>query len=141
MNSILLYHWAHMLKAIMLLLSLLLLLSGHNEPGGGFVGGLLVATAFILQALAQDVKAARDAVPYPPKNFIAAGLVIALGSGMLGVFLDAPYLTGEWATYTLPIIGKVKLGSPLFFDIGVYLTVAGVVLTIAFAIMERADAD
>lgn len=141
MQSILLYHWAHVLKAVMLLLSVLLLLRGHNEPGGGFVGGLLVATAFILQALAQDVASARQAVPVTPRNLIAGGLGIALASGLLGVFTGHPFLTGEWATYELPVAGKVVLGTPLLFDVGVYLVVAGVVLAIAFAMMEDTHAD
>jgi multicomponent Na+:H+ antiporter subunit B len=137
MNSILLYHWAHVLKAIMLLLALLLLLSGHNEPGGGFVAGLLVATAFILQALSQDVTAARSAVPVSPKALIAGGLGVALASGLVG----RPFFTGEWATVALPLIGEVTLGSPLLFDIGVHLVVAGVVLAIAFAMLESDHAD
>ena len=141
MNSILLYHWAHVLKAVMLLLSLMLLLRGHNEPGGGFVGGLLVATAFILQALAQDVASARSAVPVSPRNLIAGGLGIALASGLLGVLGGRPYLTGEWATFNLPVAGEVFLGTPLLFDVGVYLVVAGVVLAIAFAMMEDRHAD
>jgi len=140
-NSILLYHWSHVLKAVMLLLSLLLLLRGHNEPGGGFVGGLLVATAFILHALAQNVATARRAVPVSPKTLIASGLVTALASGLVGVAMGKPYLTGEWGTFVLPLTGKITLGTPLLFDVGVYLVVAGVVLAIAFAMMERTDAD
>lgn len=141
MNSILLYHWAHVLKAIMLLLSLLLLLRGHNEPGGGFVGGLVVATAFILHALSQNVTAARRAVPVSPKTLIAGGLAVALASGLAGVFEGKPYFTGEWATFVLPVTGEVTLGTPLLFDVGVYLVVAGVVLSIAFAMLEDKHAD
>lgn len=125
----------------MLLLSLLLLLRGHNEPGGGFVGGLLVATAFILHALAQNVTAARRAVPVSPKALIASGLAVALFSGLVGLAAGKPYLTGEWATFVLPLTGKVTLGTPLLFDVGVYLVVAGVVLAIAFAMMESNHAD
>lgn len=141
MNSILLYHWAHVLKAVMLLLSLLLLFRGHNEPGGGFVGGLVVATAFILHALAQNVAAARRAMPASPKTLVATGLGVALSSGLVGVVGGKPYLTGEWATFAMPVLGKVTFGTPLLFDVGVYLVVAGVVLAIAFAMLEDDHAD
>jgi len=140
-NSILLYNWAHVLKAVMLLLSLLLLLKGHNEPGGGFVGGLVAGTAFILHALAQDVKSAREAIPLSPQSLISLGLMFALGSGLFGVFRGRPFLTGEWETYHLPVIGQLTLGTPLLFDAGVYFVVAGIVLLITFAILESNDAD
>lgn len=141
MNSVLLYQWTNVLKAVMLLLSLLLLLQGHNEPGGGFVGGLLAATAFILQALSQSVAEARRAVPLSPKSMIALGLGIALASGLPGILNGHAYLTGEWTDLALPVIGKLKLGTPLLFDVGVFLVVAGIVLAIAFAMLETEDAD
>lgn len=141
MNSILLYYWANVLKAIMLLLSLLLLLRGHNEPGGGFVGGLVVATAFILHALAQNVSAARRAVPVSPESLIAGGLGVALASGVAGVLDGRPFLAGVWRTIEAPLLGPVTLGTPLLFDVGVYLVVAGVVLKIAFAMLECDHAD
>lgn len=125
----------------MLLLSLLLLLRGHNEPGGGFVGGLVVATAFILHALAHNAVAARRAMPVSPQALIAGGLGIALASGVIGAVSGKPYLTGAWGDFDLPLAGKVTLGSPLLFDVGVYLVVAGVVLTIAFAMLEKQHAD
>lgn len=141
MNSILLLRWTTVLKAIMLLLSVLLLLRGHNEPGGGFVGGLLAAMSFVLQALAQDVAAARRAVPVTPEGMIAGGLGIALASGLSALVVGRPYLAGEWVSFYLPITGKTTLGTPLLFDVGVYFVVAGVVLTIAFAMLEQEHAD
>lgn len=141
MNSALLYNWSHVLKAIMLLLSVLLLLHGHNEPGGGFVGGLLAATAFTLHALAQNVASARRAVKIHPESMIAVGLGTALVSGLPGIWNRAPFLTGEWFSFVLPPFGNVTVGTPLVFDLGVYLVVAGVVLCITFAMLERYHAD
>lgn len=141
MNSILLYNWTHVLKAIMLLLSVLLLLRGHNEPGGGFVGGLLAATAFILHALAENVTAARRAVRISPLGMIAVGLGVALVAGFTGVVYGEPFLTGKWGSLTLPAVGEVTLGTPLLFDVGVYWVVAGVVLAITFAMLENQRAD
>ncbi len=140
MNSTLLYYWSHIIKAIMLLLSVLLLLHGHNEPGGGFVGGLLAATAFILHALARNVASARRAVRIPPETMIALGLATSLLSGMISVWFGRPFLTGEWGTVALPLVGEVKVGTPLVFDLGVYLVVAGVVLSITFSMLEKRHA-
>ena len=141
MNSAFLYNWSHVLKAIMLLLSVLLLLYGHNEPGGGFVGGLVAATAFTLHALAQDVASARRAVKIAPETMIAFGLGVALLAGIIGPLNHNPVLTGEWITVSMPLLGDVTLGTPLLFDLGVYLVVAGVVLCITFAMLERHHAD
>lgn len=140
MNSTLLYYWSHIIKAIMLLLSVLLLLHGHNEPGGGFVGGLLAATAFILHALARNVASARRAIHIPPESMIALGLATSLMSGMVSIWFGRPFLTGEWGEVTFPLLGEVKIGTPLVFDLGVYLVVAGVVLSITFSMLEKRHA-
>lgn len=128
-----------MLKAVMLLISVLLLLRGHNEPGGGFVGGLVAATAFTVHALAYNAGAARRSARVSPRTLMAAGLAIALVSGLPGVVFGRPFLTGVWGSANLPFLGKVTLGTPLVFDLGVYLVVAGVVLAMVFAILESDD--
>ena len=140
MNSVLLRNWTPALKAVMLLISVLLLLRGHNEPGGGFVGGLVAATAFTLHALAQNVASARRAAKVSPRTLMGAGLGVALVSGLPGLTQGKPFLTGVWGNVELPLAGKVTLGTPLLFDLGVYLVVAGVVLAIVFAMLEADDA-
>lgn len=140
MNSVLLRNWTPLLKAVMLLISVLLLLRGHNEPGGGFVGGLVAATAFTLHALAFNVGLARRSARVSPRTLMASGLLIALLSGVPGLWNGMPYLTGIWGTPEIPWLGEVTLGTPLLFDVGVYLVVAGVVLAMVFALLEDYDA-
>ena len=72
---------------------------------------------------------------------IALGLATGLLSGMLGIWFGRPFLTGEWGTVLLPGLGKVKVGTPLLFDLGVYLVVAGVVLSITFSMLEKRRAN
>jgi len=140
MNSALLRNWTPLLKAVMLLISVLLLLRGHNEPGGGFVGGLVAATAFTVHALAYNVGAARRSVRFSPRTLMASGLLVALISGLPGLWQGKPYLTGVWGTPDVPYLGEVTLGTPLLFDLGVYLVVAGVVMAMVFAMLEDYDA-
>lgn len=119
---------------LLLLFSIFLLLRGHNEPGGGFVGGLVAAAAFALYAFAFNVENARQALRVDPRVLIGVGLLIAVGSGTVSLFGSLPFMTGQWSEQPIPILGK--LGTPVLFDVGVYLVVVGVTLTIIFALAE-----
>jgi len=134
MRSLLLEVSSRALLPLILVFSVFLLLRGHNEPGGGFVGGLVAASAFALVAVAKGVGEARRTLRFDPRTLIAAGLAVALGSAAAPMLIDRPFLTGLWPGVTLPAVGKP--GSPLWFDLGVYLVVVGVVLTVLWALME-----
>jgi multicomponent Na+:H+ antiporter subunit B len=123
------------LLPLLLLFSIFLLLRGHNEPGGGFVGGLVAAAAFALYAIAYDVPQARRALGLDPRTLMAVGLLAAAGSGGLSLVAGKPFMTGLWSAQEVPVLGKV--GTPLVFDTGVYLVVIGVVLMIIFTLAEE----
>jgi multicomponent Na+:H+ antiporter subunit B len=123
------------LLPLLLLLSLFELLRGHNEPGGGFVGGLIASAALILYAQAMGVPRARDVLRVDAHLLIGLGLLAALVAGLIPLLLGQAFMTGLWAAQRVPIVGKV--GTPLLFDAGVYLTVVGVTLLIIFALMEE----
>lgn len=135
--SLILQTATRFLLPLLLLFSFFLLLRGHNSPGGGFVGGLVAAAAFALYALAFDVTAARQLLRIDPRQLIAIGLLVALGSGVVAWLARQPFMTGQWFSLTLPGVGPVHLGTPLFFDMGVYLVVVGVTLTIILALAEE----
>jgi len=120
---------------VVLLLSAFLLIRGHNEPGGGFVGGLAAAAAFVLFAMAFGVRRTRDVLQTDPRFLIGVGLLVATLSGLLPLLLGMPFLTGMWYPGEIPAIHKI--GTPLLFDVGVYLVVIGVVLTIVFTLAEE----
>jgi multicomponent Na+:H+ antiporter subunit A len=122
---------ARLLMPLLLLFALFLLLRGHNEPGGGFVGGLVAAAAFTLYAIAFGVQQARQALLARPMTLLGAGLLIALASGVPALFRGQPFLTASWFS------GAVALGTPVLFDIGVFLVVAGVVLMMIFTLAEE----
>jgi multicomponent Na+:H+ antiporter subunit B len=136
MNSIILRTAARFLIALLMLFSIFLLLRGHNEPGGGFVGGLVAAAAYILHALAFDVSATLAALRVAPRMLIGTGLLLAVGSGLLPLLFDDPFLTAIW--WEVPLgAGVLEIGTPLIFDTGVYVTVLGVALTIMLALAEE----
>jgi len=123
------------LVPLLLLFSLFLLWRGHHEPGGGFVGGLVAATAFVLVALAEGPEIARAILRLRPTLLVPLGLATSAGAGVLALLLGRPFLTGLWSKSGDPDLPS--LGTPLLFDLGVYLTVMGVVLAILLALMEE----
>ena len=134
MTSPILAATARALAPLVLVFSAFALLRGHNEPGGGFVGGLLGAAAFALWALAFGVDAARQKLRAEPRALVAAGLAVALAAGLAGPAAGLPFLGALWPAFSLPVLGK--LGTPVIFDVGVYLAVLGVALTFFFTLME-----
>ncbi len=140
MDSLLLRTAARIIVPLQLLLSLFLLARGHNEPGGGFAGGLLAACAIILHGIAHGIPAARRLLRVAPQLLIGLGLIAAAGSGLVAMFAGQPFLTGLWGG-SLPtlIAGDLKFGTPLLFDFGVYLVVAGVATLMIFSVAEEVD--
>ena len=138
MKSVIFQAAASMILKLQLLLSLFLLLRGHNLPGGGFVGGLIAAAGFILYAMAFDVPASRQKLRWPPERFLGLGLLIAAGSGWIGPILQESFFKGVWfGRIDLPGMGKTAIGTPFFFDIGVYLVVIGMTVLVAFSLFEK----
>ena len=106
------------LMPVLLLLSLFLLLRGHNEPGGGFAGGLVAASAFVLLSVASGISVARRALQVDPRSLVGVGLLLMIISGFVTPLLyGEPYLTSRWSKFPLGDY-EVALGTPLRFDIG-----------------------
>lgn len=137
MNSLILRVATRFMLPLLLLYSVFLLLRGHNEPGGGFSGGLVAASAFVLYGFAFGVPEAKWALRVDPRGLIGAGLLAALGSGCLSLLYGQPLMTGLWGEWDVPAIGTLHVGTPLLFDTGVYLVVVGVTLSIIFPLAEE----
>lgn len=135
MGSLILSTTIRLILPLLLLFSVYLLLRGHNAPGGGFVGGLVASISFVLYFFATNVTKARQALRIDPRMLIGIGLLIAVSSATLSLFMDKPFMTGLWGKTILPVVGK--LGTPVFFDVGVDMVVLGVMLTIVFTLAER----
>jgi multicomponent Na+:H+ antiporter subunit B len=136
-DSLILRTAARLLLLLLLMLAVFILLRGHNEPGGGFIGGLLAAGGVAIYQLSCGVKKARGLLRVEPRTLAGLGLLVALAGGLVPLFSGRVFLTGVWASWEIPGIGKV--GTPLLFDLGVFLLVIGAVLTVLFTLDEEAS--
>ena len=109
---------------------------GHNEPGGGFIGGLVGATSFALFAIAYGPAKSREILKLDPQVLIGLGILFAAISGIISILLGTPFMTGAWV---MPEVGGsvLHLGTPIIFDIGVYLVVVGFTLGVIFSLEEE----
>lgn len=137
MDSVILKTAIRFLLPLILLSSVFLFLRGHNEPGGGFVGGLVATGAIALYAMAHGVPAARQIVRASPRSLVGCGLLLSLISGMMPLLAGRPFLTGLWFQIDLEAVGDLYLGTPLLFDLGVYCVVTGVTLAFIFLLLEE----
>jgi len=135
MNTIIFRTIAPILAAIMIVFSVFVLLRGHNEPGGGFIGGLIAASAIAIYGIGAGVEEVRRAIKVDPLSIAGAGVFIAGFAGLMSLGYGVPFLTGLWME--LDVDGtKVALSTPMLFDIGVYLAVLGTISAIALALEE-----
>lgn len=112
------------------------LFAGHHNPGGGFVGGLTIATAFVLLYIAFDTQTVRYIIPIDFKILGASGVLIAVLTGSLSLLGGKPFLTQTTSDVHLPILGDLHLATAVLFDIGVFLAVIGTAMTIIKSISE-----
>ncbi|MEU5960050.1 Na+/H+ antiporter subunit A [Micromonospora parva] len=121
------------------LFSLFLLFSGHNAPGGGFAGGLVAGLALVVRYLAGGRYELTEAAPVGAGPILGAGLAMAVGSGLVALLAGGSVLESAKVDQRLPLIGDTHLVTSLFFDIGVYLVVIGLVLDILRSLGAEVD--
>lgn len=129
---------APVLVAIMVVFSVFVLLRGHNEPGGGFIGGLIAASAIALYGIAVGVEEVRKALRVDPLAIAGFGVLLASLSGLVSIAYEVPFLTGLWTIFYFENT-EIAISSPMFFDIGVYFAVLGTLAAIALALEEDED--
>ncbi|TVR46192.1 MAG: Na+/H+ antiporter subunit B [Planctomycetota bacterium] len=135
-SSVILAAIARLLMPLLIMASLFLLLRGHNEPGGGFIGGLLGGVAFVLTAVAFGPLAARRALMISPYSLIPWGMGFAILGALIPLAFGQPFFSPVWSD-EIPFAGEVfKVGTPLVFDIGVYLLVVGIAVIFVLTLME-----
>ncbi|HEY7772833.1 MAG TPA: Na+/H+ antiporter subunit B [Marinagarivorans sp.] len=120
---------------VQLVFSLFLLLRGHDQPGGGFIGGLVASGAFALYLYAYGVYALKQLLRVSPKDLLAIGLLLGLVATIPSVLVDQAFFTAQWWEISLGD-NLIKLSTVLVFDIGVYLTVIGTLVTMFTAVAE-----
>ena len=134
MSSLILRTVVPLLVSLMIVYSIYVLFRGHNLPGGGFIGGLIAASALALYMISDGPAQVRKALRIHPISIAGLGLVTASLSGILSFFVGKPFLTGLW---WLPENIEIHIiATPVVFDIGVYLVVTGTITAIALALEE-----
>ena len=126
-----------LLLPLAMLVSLFFLLRGHNAPGGGFVGGLILATALLLQYIVGGTVWVEAQLRIHPLSWIAIGLLCAAAAGIGAWLTDAPFLTSLAWHGELPLLGELHLSSVLLFDLGVYMLVVGATVLMLIAIAHQ----
>jgi len=126
-----------------LLVSVFIFLRGHNLPGGGFIAGLITAIALIVQYLANGVSWTHARLPERTQPLIAAGLGLALLTGLASWVFGRPFLTSAFGHMNWPLVGEFELASAMAFDLGVYFVVVGATLLILInlGLAHRASHD
>src|SRR5262249_32577057 len=103
------------LTSLMLLFSVFVLLRGHNDPGGGFIGGLIAVAAIAIYGIAFGVPSVRRALYFHPLAISGTGLLLAATSGLVSLAYDVPFLTGIWASFDL-LGAEVDISTVMSFD-------------------------
>lgn len=124
-----------------LLASLYLLTVGHNSPGGGFVGGLVAGSALVLRYAAGGLDEVKAIFPVRPQLLLGLGLVLATLSGASGWIGGREFMESAKLHVDLPLFGGIHATSALPFDVGVYLVVTGLVLTLLTTMGAPADEE
>ncbi|MXU63874.1 MnhB domain-containing protein [Oceanomicrobium pacificus] len=139
MKSLILSVASRALMPTLLIVSFYVLWRGHNEPGGGFIGGLVAVLGLVIMSKAEGVRAARDFLRIEPLSLAAIGLGCSVVSGVWGYIVYGTVLKGVWPFITVAADGSksgLPVGSIFLFDLGVYLVVIGGVLGMLFAMEE-----
>lgn len=135
-NDVILQSVSKVAVVIILTFSIYLFLNGHHHPGGGFIGGLSLASAIILIYLAYDIETVKENIRIDFKKLAAFGVLIAICTGIFGVLNGEAFLYQTFGYFDLPIFGETELASAMLFDTGVALAVIGTAVTIILSISE-----
>lgn len=136
-NDVILRTVTKIVVFIILTFGVYLFLSGHNTPGGGFIGGLVLASAIVLLYLSHDIETVQKSLPLDFKLVAAFGVLLATGTGFGSLLLGVPFMSQTFAYFDLPVFGKTELTTVTIFEAGVALAVVGVVVTIILSISEE----
>ncbi|MDG5471800.1 Na(+)/H(+) antiporter subunit B [Jeotgalibacillus sp. ET6] len=135
-NDLILQTVTKVISFIIILFSIHLFFAGHYTPGGGFIGGLMTAAALVLLLLAYDIKTLDKILPFDYKLMTAAGLLIAVLTAAGSLLFNVPFFTHAYDYFDLPLLGETSLHTAVLFDIGVYMVVIGITMTIIQTIGE-----
>jgi multicomponent Na+:H+ antiporter subunit B len=137
MNSVILQLASKYLKWLLILFAVLALLRGQDDPGGGFIGGLMAGLAIVYKGFAYNAFQVKEQFTGKPEGLIALGLLTILMSIIPSALNQKTLMTAMWIIIDNPLGGEFALGTPLLFDTGIFLVVTGVTLMFAFSLTQK----
>lgn len=135
-NDVILRTVTKIVVFIILTFGVELFISGHHDPGGGFSGGLVLASALLLLYMTYDIETVHKGIPFDFKKIAGLGVFLAIAGSTVPLLFNEYFLTQKKGEFQLPIFGATELSMELLFEAGVALTVVGVVVTILLTISE-----
>jgi multicomponent Na+:H+ antiporter subunit A len=130
-----------MIFPLIMVLSAYFFFAGHNTPGGGFAGGLTAGLALVLRYLAGGRYELGETLPLDAGKILGVGLGLSAGTAAASLLVGAPVLSSALIQIDVPVLGTVKFVTALFFDLGVYMIVVGLVLDVLRSLGARVDVD
>ncbi len=137
MNSVILQIASKYVRMILIIFSIIMLLRGHNLPGGGFIGGLLAGLSLAYKGFAFTPDILEKEMKIKPEFFLLFGFLLIFISMLPGLFIEGTLMQGIWFTIPFPYTEGYKFGTPFLFDIGVYFIVIGVTVMFLFSLIEK----
>jgi len=134
MNSTILQIAQRYVRFLLIVFALLALIRGHNSPGGGFIAGLLAGLSMVMKSFAYTIDEVVKNMKISPGGLMALGLLLILVSTFPSILNGAEFMKGYWLVFNLPLLGDIKLGTPLVFDTGVFFGVIGVTRLFFFSL-------
>ena len=135
-NDVILKTVVRFVVFIVFTLGMYLFFAGHNAPGGGFIGGLVLGSGIVLLYITYDIETVHKGMPFDFKRVAALGVLLATGTAVASLFFDAPFLTQTDGYFDIPLLGEKHLSTVTIFEAGVALTVVGTLVTIILNISE-----
>ncbi|MDC3415014.1 Na(+)/H(+) antiporter subunit B [Aquibacillus sp. 3ASR75-11] len=135
-NDLILRSTTSLIAFILFGFSIYLYFAGHNAPGGGFIAGLMVSSAIVLMYMAYGFEAVNKILPINYRYCTAIGLMIAVLTGVGSFFFGEPFLSHTFGYLYIPFFGNKELATAMLFDLGVYITVLGITMTIILSIAD-----
>ncbi len=137
MNSVILQIASKYVRWLLIIFSVIMLIRGHNLPGGGFIGGMLAGLSLAYKGFAYTPGILEKEMKIKPEYIMAFGLLLIFISVWPGILLKTALMEGVWFTIPFPFTEGYKFGTPFLFDIGVYFVVIGVTVLFLFSLTEK----
>lgn len=135
-NDMMFRVFIRLIVIVVVTFSLYIFFSGHNEPGGGFIGGLMTAIAILMLYLVFGLETIKKALPFNYGYFMGVGLLLTAFTGIISMIAGDQYLKQYFDYFQIPMFGEVELTTALIFDLGVYLVVVGTAMTLILTVVE-----